>query len=45
MAESSHIEQRECLDVPEGKVRTSQVKIDKVRTGEDRCLEGVWKVS
>ena len=39
-----------CLDVSEGQVRSSQVRIDKVRTsqvrtGQDRCLEGVSKVS
>ena len=39
-----------CLDVSEWQVRTSQVRIGKgrtsqVRTGQDRCLEGVSKVS
>ena len=39
-----------CLDVSEGQVRSSQVRIGKVRTsqvrtGQDRCLEGIWKVS
>ena len=34
-----------CLDVSEGQVRTSQVRIGKVKTGPDRCLAGVWQVS
>ena len=42
-----------CLDGSEGKVRTSQVRIGKVRTDQDRCLEdvsgrclkGFWRVS
>ena len=37
-------------DVSEGQVRRSQVRIGKVktsqvRTGQDRCLEGVLRVS
>ena len=39
-----------CLDLSEGQVRRSQVRIGKartghVRTGQDRCLEGVFRVS
>ena len=34
-----------CLDVSEGQVRTSQVRIGKARTGQDRCLEGALRVS
>ena len=38
-----------CLDVYEGQVWSSQVRIGKVRTsqvrtGQDRCQDGVWKV-
>ena len=35
-----------CLDVSEGQVMTSQVRICKVRTGQvSGCLEGDWKLS
>ena len=34
-----------CLDVSQGQVRTSQVRIGKATTGQDRCLAGVLGVS
>ena len=34
-----------CLNLSEGQVRTNQVRIGKVRTGQDRCLAGVSRVS
>ena len=34
-----------CLDLSEVQFATSQVRIGKVRTGQDRCLLGVPQVS